>query len=75
MIIYAVRPDNFAYGDKMSYRVEAYNLGEVIIDHFKYYDGLRSLIPFLVNSRLSERKARSLALDKSLKYERMRKNI
>lgn len=75
MTIYAVRPDTYAYGDKMSYRVVEYQLGEVITDHFKYYDGLRSLIPFLANSRLSERKARSLALDMSLKYERMRKDI
>lgn len=46
--------------DAIYYQVLPYNLQGTIKCHFEFYRGFRSLIPFLVNCRLSEKSANKL---------------
>lgn len=60
MTIWAVQ---LAYGknDEKYYQILPYNLRGTIECHFKYYQGILSLIPFLYRCRFKEKSAKKLA--------------
>ena len=60
MTIYAVL-QSYDKEDKIYYQVLPYNLKGTIECHFKFYDGFRTLIPFLSKCRLTEENANKLA--------------
>ena len=60
MTVWGVRPA-FDSEDKKYYQVLPYSLSGTIKCHFKFYRGVFSLIPFLVNCRVTETSAHKLA--------------
>lgn len=65
MTVYAVL-QSYDSQDNICYQVLPYNLKGTIKCHFEFYQGFKSLIPFLCKCRLTEAKARKLA-DKLMK--------
>lgn len=53
--------------NKLKYIVSPYSLKGVVINHFRYYGGLKSLIMFLKDCRITEKSAEICANKKNRK--------